>query len=325
MSVRSADGRGQSPRAADSVQRHLPRLRPDAEVAAVRQLPALHAAVPRRRASSSAPSSSRPTDFRPRLFRRSHRRRAVRACVPAGDVSVHARESHRRAARPVVRGQRAVVRRRSATAAAMAWLCGRGGRRRSSVHFALPPLLDMPKLAVSDYKGVSYARKFPDSRARLRARLAVRLSGGLLQLVPAFRARALRQRGLQPAEHARQRLSRHLHRRRRPERHHPRPAGERDRLLPLPADGLPLPDQAGARHVRRPVRRRHLDRGRAADATPRASPWRRATPRCSTPSAPTRACAISPATSSTIPRSASSTTRAAFISPTPRSASTSST
>jgi len=30
-------------------------------------------------------------------------------------------------------------------------------------HFALPPLLDIPKLAVSDYKGVSYARKFPDS------------------------------------------------------------------------------------------------------------------------------------------------------------------
>src|SRR5262249_22160703 len=31
-------------------------------------------------------------------------------------------------------------------------------------HFALPPLLDIPKLAVSDYKGVSYARKFPDGR-----------------------------------------------------------------------------------------------------------------------------------------------------------------
>ena len=30
-------------------------------------------------------------------------------------------------------------------------------------HFALPPLLNLPKLAVSDYKGVSYARRFPDS------------------------------------------------------------------------------------------------------------------------------------------------------------------
>src|SRR5271166_1248112 len=32
-----------------------------------------------------------------------------------------------------------------------------------AAHFALPPFLDTPKLAVSDYKGVSYARKFPDS------------------------------------------------------------------------------------------------------------------------------------------------------------------
>ncbi len=31
-------------------------------------------------------------------------------------------------------------------------------------HFTLPPLLDIPKLAVSDYKGVAYARKFPDSQ-----------------------------------------------------------------------------------------------------------------------------------------------------------------
>lgn len=30
-------------------------------------------------------------------------------------------------------------------------------------HFALPKVFDIPKLAVSDYKGVSYARKFPDS------------------------------------------------------------------------------------------------------------------------------------------------------------------
>ncbi len=30
-------------------------------------------------------------------------------------------------------------------------------------HFALPPLLDIPKIAVSDYKGVAYARKFPDA------------------------------------------------------------------------------------------------------------------------------------------------------------------
>jgi spermidine synthase len=33
-----------------------------------------------------------------------------------------------------------------------------------AAHLALPPLLEIPTLAVSDYKGVSYARKFPDSR-----------------------------------------------------------------------------------------------------------------------------------------------------------------
>jgi spermidine synthase len=32
-----------------------------------------------------------------------------------------------------------------------------------AAHFALPALLDIPKLAVSDYKGVAYAQKFPDS------------------------------------------------------------------------------------------------------------------------------------------------------------------
>jgi hypothetical protein len=32
-----------------------------------------------------------------------------------------------------------------------------------SIHFALPPVLGIPKLAVSEFKGVAYARKFPDS------------------------------------------------------------------------------------------------------------------------------------------------------------------
>jgi SAM-dependent methyltransferase len=31
------------------------------------------------------------------------------------------------------------------------------------VHYAAPPVLGIPKLAVSDYKGVAYARKFPDN------------------------------------------------------------------------------------------------------------------------------------------------------------------
>jgi SAM-dependent methyltransferase len=32
------------------------------------------------------------------------------------------------------------------------------------VHYVVPPALGIPKLAVSDYKGVSYARKFPDNK-----------------------------------------------------------------------------------------------------------------------------------------------------------------
>ena len=33
-----------------------------------------------------------------------------------------------------------------------------------AAHFAAPPMFGLTKLAVSDYKGVSYARRFPDSR-----------------------------------------------------------------------------------------------------------------------------------------------------------------
>src|SRR5205814_7915823 len=32
------------------------------------------------------------------------------------------------------------------------------------VHYVAPPVLGIPKLAVSDYKGVAYARKFPDNQ-----------------------------------------------------------------------------------------------------------------------------------------------------------------
>ena len=44
----------------------------------------------------------------------------------------------------------------------MAWLA-LAALASIAAHFALPPLLDIPKLAVSDYKGVAYARKFPDA------------------------------------------------------------------------------------------------------------------------------------------------------------------
>jgi predicted membrane-bound spermidine synthase len=40
----------------------------------------------------------------------------------------------------------------------------------ATAHLALPAGMDVPKLAMSDYKGVSYARKFPDSRRLLHDR-----------------------------------------------------------------------------------------------------------------------------------------------------------
>ena len=126
-------------------------------------------------------------------------------------------------------------------------------------------LLGIPKLAVSDYKGVAYARKFPDAQAHLRARLAVRLPGGLFQLLPAFRAGPVRQRRLQPARRCR-----------------PTPIsacisiGDGPsgimqatcrpsetayfRYLPM---FYPYVLKQDAEHLRRPVRRRHLDRGGA--------------------------------------------------------------
>ena len=56
-------------------------------------------------------------------------------------------------------------------------LGNRGGAMRLAVvaalalaaHFVLPGMLGVPKIAISDYKGVSYARKFPDSKRILES------------------------------------------------------------------------------------------------------------------------------------------------------------
>src|SRR6185369_156147 len=60
-------------------------------------------------------------------------------------------------------------------AGSVLWFTAQQGRRAMALavagavlaiggHFALPSWLHISKLAVSDYKGVAYARKFPDSR-----------------------------------------------------------------------------------------------------------------------------------------------------------------
>ena len=84
---------------ADAVQRHLPGLRSGAEMAAGRQFPALHAAVPGRRLLSRHGVPQGAADLRPRLFRRPDRLRPVRAAVPRRDVLGPAREPADRAAR----------------------------------------------------------------------------------------------------------------------------------------------------------------------------------------------------------------------------------
>ena len=258
--VRSADGRRRTSGAADPVQRHLPDLRSGAEVAAVRQLPALHAAVPRRRVLPRHRIPQGQQDFRPRLFRRSHRRRPVRAAFLVAMYLFDAREPHRGAADPVVPRQHAVVlgARQSSRRARLVVVAA---RRSPALRAA--GALGIPKLAVSDYKGVAYARKFPDSeRVYERAspfgylevysssylHFAPGLSDNAAFNLPEIPANAYL--GMYIDSEGPSGIIRNL------------PA--EDRLFPLPADALSLPDQADARHVRRAVRRRHLDRGRAA-------------------------------------------------------------
>ena len=112
--VRPAGGRRQPRRPDGAVQRHLPRFRPGAEMAAARQFPALSAAVPRRRVLPRHRLPEEPHRLRPRLFRRPHRlgprrpRRARRACICSRPSSIIV------GAAAAVGGRRAAVVRRAA-------------------------------------------------------------------------------------------------------------------------------------------------------------------------------------------------------------------
>ncbi len=136
-------------------------------------------------------------------------------------------------------------------------------RRTSS----LPPLLDIPKLAVSDYKGVSYARKFPDAervyeRASPFGYLEV-YSSSYLHFAPGLSDNAAFNLPKMPANAY---LGIYID-----------GEGPSGIIRDLPADEtayfrflpmyLPVPDQGGARHLRGPVRRRHLDGGGAAQSS----------------------------------------------------------
>ena len=165
------------------------------------------------------------------------------------------------------------------------------------MHLAAPAF-DVPNLAVSDYKGVSYARKFPDAervyeRASPFGDLEI-YSSSYLHFAPGLSDNAAFNLPTMPANaylgmyidgEGPSGIIRDL-------------PGDRDRLLPLPADDLPLPDQGGARHLRRPVRRRHLDGGRAAERSKRVT-VAEGNPAVLDAFRTTRSCATSPATSST--------------------------
>ncbi len=216
---------------------------------------------------SSAPSSSRRTGSSPASISPTSWGRDSAASLFLGDAVPAAAREPRRHADGAGAGRRASA----------------GSRRLAP---AVPGVADAALLAVG---GLAVARPFrPAARARHHHAGGVRLQGhvlcpqvpgqpsrlprllalrrhrGLRLVLPAFRAGPQRQRRLQPAPGARERLSRALYRRRGAERHHPRPEARGDGLFPLPADGLPLPRRAEPRHVRDPVRRRHLDRCRAA-------------------------------------------------------------
>ena len=209
--LRAADGGVQPRRPAGAVQRHLPGLRPDAEVAAARQLRALFPAVPGGRALSRRRLPEGAEDLQPRLLRRSRGLGPVRAVRAAGACTVFRPDDLIMA--PLLlwlaggvlwfvalgdrRGIGAIVDRRGAVGRRA--LRGAAGARH-------------PQARGVGLQGRVLRPQVPRQPAHLRARLAVRLPGGLFQLLPAFRAGPVGQRRLQPAEHAGQRLSRPLHR-----------------------------------------------------------------------------------------------------------------
>ncbi len=108
-------------------------------------------------------------------------------------------------------------------AACLAWALGPGGRqgarslrhrRRAGVRRPFRPRARLRSQDAGGQRlqGRLLRAEIPRREKSLRERVALRLSGGLFQLLSAFRARTLRQRRLHPADHAGQRLSRNVHR-----------------------------------------------------------------------------------------------------------------
>jgi len=159
-------------------------------MASARKFPALHAAVPRRRRVSRHRLPQGAENLRPRLLRRPHRLRHRRPRVSRRDVFDQPGQSDRRAAAVVVRRHRAVVRGgRSPARKFLACRLRRAGRRRA-LHAAGPSRYSEARRL--RLQGRRLCPQISRQHARLRARLAVRLYGGLFQLLPPLRAGAFR-------------------------------------------------------------------------------------------------------------------------------------
>ena len=189
------------------------------------------------------------------------------------------------------------------------------------MHYVAPPVLGIPKLAVSDYKGVAYARKFPDNRRTYERASPFGYmevySSSYLHFAPGQSDNAAFNLKNMPANAY---LGLYLD-----------SEGPSGIIKDLPAEETPyfryLPmfypyvlKQAPETFVVQFGG--GLSTAIALKSGSSTSRWPRAIPRCSPRFATTRACAISPATSCTIPRSPSSTTMAVFTWPTRRTVTT---
>ncbi len=261
--VRSARRRRQPLRPAARLQRHLPRLRPGAEVEASADVPRRADAVPGGRGVPRLRLPQEQPHVRAGLFRRSRRLGALRPRLPGGDVRLRSRQPDRRAARAVARGLPRLGARPRRERARSFPMPGRSCSPSAATSL-LAPAFGLKTLAVNDYKGVSYARKFPDSKRVYESAspfgyLEV-YSSSYLHFAPGLSDNAGFSLPTMPANAY---LGMYIDSD-GPIGDHARPDRQGDGLFPLPADGLSLRHQVDAQDLHHPVRRRHLDRGGAA-------------------------------------------------------------
>ena len=199
--VRPADRRGQSAGAADSVQRHLPHLRSRCRSGGCSAISCSTCCRSWPARSSSAPCSSRPTRYSAA---------SISPTSPAPGCAGSLSWSRCTSWRPTISSScRCCSGSPAACCGSWRWQTGaaRLGSRpwRCVVDrraFRAAAAARHPEARGVGLQGRVLCAQIPRQPARLRERLAVRLSRGLFQLLSALRARALRQRGVQPAEDA---------------------------------------------------------------------------------------------------------------------------